>query len=179
MNDRPRSGHPRITTPTLDRYLQTVRRRLHQGDLHSRRPMRSFALNQRNRGNRRNWALAHQHWTIAEWRNVMFSDETRIGLRQDTRRVRIRKSARRHHEHLYVQKVHLFAGGSVMFWAAIMMGRRTPLIPIYGTLTGPRYLHEILQTIVRPYRLDVGDKFILVDDNVRPHQTLPVSRYLQ
>ena len=50
---------------------------------------------------------------------------------------------------------------------------------IYITLTGPRYLHEILQTIVRPDRLDVGDNFILVDDNARPHRTLAVSRYLQ
>ena len=109
VNDRPRSGRPHMTTPMQDRYLQlsarrhptstarhigydfiqatgmrisdqTVRRRLHQSSLHSRGPMRSFALNQRNRGNRRNWALAHQHWTITEWRNVIFADETRIGL---------------------------------------------------------------------------------------------------
>ena len=67
-----------------------------------------------------------------------------------------------------------------MFWAAIMMGRRTTLIPIYGTLTDwSRYLHEILQMIVRPYRLDVDDNVILVDNNARPHLTLAVSRYLQ
>ena len=60
-----------------------------------------------------------------------------------------------------------------------MMGRRTPLTPICGTLIGSRYLREILQTIVRHYRLDVGDNFILVDDNARPHPTLAASRYLQ
>ena len=151
---------------------QTMHIRLHQGGLHSRRPMRSFALNQRNRGNRRNWALAHLHWIIAELRNIMFADETRIGLRPDTIRVRVWRSARRPQEHRCVQEVHRFAGGSVMFWVAIMMGQQTPLIPIYGSLTGPRYLHEILQTIVRPYRLDVGDNFILVDDNTRHHRTL-------
>ena len=109
----------------------------------------------------------------------MFADKTRIGLRPDTRRVRVWRSARRHQEHRYVQEAHPFAGGSVMFWAAIMMGQRTPLIPIYGTLTSPRYLHEILQTIVRPYRLDVVDNFILVDDNPTPLWTLAVTRYLQ
>ena len=90
VNDRPRSGHPHMTTPMQDCYFQlsshgcptstarhigcdftqatgmhisdqTVHKRLHQGGLHSRRPMTSFALNQQNRGNRRNWALAHQH----------------------------------------------------------------------------------------------------------------------
>ena len=101
----------------------------------------------------------------------MFADETRIGLRPHTRLVRVWRSARRYEEHRYVQEIHPFAG-SVMFWAAIMMGRLTPLIPIYGTLTGPQYLHEILQMIVRPYRLDV-------DDNARLHRTLAVSQYLQ
>ena len=78
---------------------QKVCIRFHQGGLHTRRPMRSFALNQRNRGNRRNWALPHQHRTIAEWRNVIFADETRIGLRPDTRCVSVWRSARRHQEH--------------------------------------------------------------------------------
>ena len=58
-----------------------------------------------------------------------------------------------------------------------MMGQRTPLIPIYGTSAGLQYLHEILQTIVRPYRLGVCDHLIVVDDNARP--TLAVSPYLQ
>ena len=167
VTDRPRGGRPRMTTPMQDRYLQLLARRrptstarhigydftwatgmpisdqtvriwLHQGGFQSRRPMRTFAQNQRNRDNRRNCALAHQHWIIAEWRNVMFADETRIGLRPDTRSVRVWRTARRHQEYRHVQEVHPFAGGSVMFWAAIMMGRRTPLIPIYGTLTGPR-----------------------------------------
>ena len=60
----------------------------------------------------------------------MFADETRIGLRPDTRHVRVWRSARRHQEHQYVQEVHLFAAGRVMFWAAIMMGRRTPQVPL-------------------------------------------------
>ena len=103
---------------------QTVRRRLYQDGLHSRRPMRSFALNQRNCGNRSYWALAHQHWTVAEWRNVMFAGETRIGMRLDTRRVRV-----------------------WCRWKCNVLGRNNdgtavPLIPIYGTLTGPRYLRD-------------------------------------
>ena len=97
VNDRPRRGHPRMTTPMQDRYLQlsacrrptltarhigydftwetgmrisdqTVRSRFYQSGLHFRRPMRSLAMNQQNWDNHRNWALAHQHWTIAELR---------------------------------------------------------------------------------------------------------------
>ena len=67
----------------------------------------------------------------------MFADETMIGLRPDTRLVRVWRSARRHQEHRNVQEVHPSAGESVMFWAAIMLGRWIPLIPLYGTLTDP------------------------------------------
>ncbi|KAJ4444631.1 hypothetical protein ANN_06427 [Periplaneta americana] len=98
VNDRPRSGRPRVTTPRQDRYLQvsalrrptstasalrydlsretgvhiadqTVRRRLHEVGLHSRRSMRSFVLNQKNQAYRRNWGLAHQYWTIGPLQN--------------------------------------------------------------------------------------------------------------
>ena len=66
--------------------------------------------------------------------------------------IKVCKTARRHQEHRYVQEVHPFAGGSVMFRAAIMMGRRSPLISIYVTLTGPRCLHEYHFTAPQTWR---------------------------
>nr|CAD7441477.1 unnamed protein product [Timema bartmani] len=38
-------------------------------------------------------------------------------------------------QHTHVQEVSALGGGSVMFWAAIMLPHRTPLTPIRGTLT--------------------------------------------
>lgn len=66
-----------------------------------------------------------------------------------------------------------------MFWAGIMLGRRTPLVPLDGILTGQRYILEVLQPIVRPFRAEFGDQFILLDDNARPHRAEVVQNFLQ
>ena len=48
-----------------------------------------------------------------------------------------------------------------------------------GTLTGVRYRDEILNPIVRPFAGAIGDDFILMDDNARPHRAMVVSQYLE
>nr|CAH7766236.1 unnamed protein product [Callosobruchus chinensis] len=35
------------------------------------------------------WARAHQDWLLAQWRNVLFSDESRFGLVSDDYRERV------------------------------------------------------------------------------------------
>ncbi|GFV67122.1 transposable element Tc3 transposase [Trichonephila clavipes] len=38
---------------------------------------------------RLNWSLKQEHWSVGEWANVMFSDESRFSLSSDSRRVTI------------------------------------------------------------------------------------------
>ena len=73
-----------------------------------------------------------------------------------------------------------FGGASVMVWAGISIGGHTDLYFIdRGALTGVRYRDEILHPIVRPFAGAIGDDFILMDDNARPHRALVVNQYLQ
>ncbi|GBL84078.1 hypothetical protein AVEN_100925-1 [Araneus ventricosus] len=48
-----------------------------------------------------------------------------------------------------------------------------------GTLTGVRYRDEILDPYVLPYAGAIGNDFILMDDNARPHRTVVVADYLE
>ena len=48
-----------------------------------------------------------------------------------------------------------------------------------GALTGLSYQNEILHAYVRPYAGAVGQDFILMDDNARPHRALVVTEYLE
>lgn len=208
VSDRLRTGRPRSTTAAQDRFVmitatrgpmstatelradlrrasgvqvstQTIRNRLHTRALHARRPLRRVHLLDRHRAARQTWAQEHHGWRLAEWRQVLFTDETRIALHPDSRRKRVwrRKGSRARLQH--VQEVRAFRGGSVMFWAGIMLGRRTPLVPLDGILTGQRYILEVLQPIVRPFRAEFGDQFILLDDNARPHRAEVVQNFLQ
>ncbi|GFV78138.1 transposable element Tcb2 transposase [Trichonephila clavipes] len=47
-----------------------------------------------------------------------------------------------------------------------------------GALTARRYRDEILRPIVVPYTAAIGDYFILMDDNCRPHRANLVEDFL-
>nr|CAH7725535.1 unnamed protein product [Callosobruchus chinensis] len=58
----------------------TIRRRVLASGLRCRRPLRVPLLTVRHRTARLQWAGAHQDWLLLQWRNVLFSDESRFGL---------------------------------------------------------------------------------------------------
>ena len=64
-----------------------------------------------------------------------------------------------------------FGGCKIMVYAGISINERTYLHIIRnGTLTGRRYGDEILRPIVVPYAAVIGDDFISLYDNCRPHR---------
>ncbi|GFW12826.1 transposable element Tcb1 transposase [Trichonephila clavipes] len=63
-----------------------------------------------------------------------------------------------------------------MVWAGIMIDGRMRLhVVANGTMTGQRYIDEVLLPHVRLFRGVVGDKFVFMDDNAACHQTLAVQ----
>nr|CAH7732994.1 unnamed protein product [Callosobruchus chinensis] len=53
---------------------------------------------------------------------------------------------------------------------------RFGLVPV--TTTGAYYLQNIINAIVQPLRNEIGDQFIIMDDNARPHRTRAVQQAL-
>ncbi|GFS47388.1 transposable element Tcb2 transposase [Trichonephila clavipes] len=174
---RPGQGRRRATTPNEDRYLmltarrhrnmnatllqqhlrsatgttvstQTVQNRLHGVCLYARRPMVCVRLRSRHRRDRRGWATEHVNWRRNEWSNVLFSEESRFSVHPDIRRIFIWRDR----GNLYIIRD--------------------------GPLTARRYRDEILRPIVDPYAAAIGDDFILMDDNCRPHRTNLVEDFL-
>jgi DDE superfamily endonuclease len=71
-------------------------------------------------------------------------------------------------------------GGSIMVWDGITMDSKTDLIIVRnGSLTAQRYMNEILDTQVRPFAQDVGQEFLFMHDNARPHVANVVQTYLR
>ncbi|GFT71974.1 transposable element Tc3 transposase [Trichonephila clavipes] len=65
---------------------------------------------------------------------------------------------------------------SIMVWAGIMINGRTSLhVVANGTMTGQRYIDEVLLPHVRLFRGAVGDKFVFMDDNATCHRTIAVQ----
>ena len=176
-----RSGRPKATTAVDDRYLrisarrnpesnaimlnnafcaatgrrdstQTVINRLHDAQLHSRRPCRNPRLTPRHLAAWYRWAQEHAEWTRQIWHQVLFTDECRICFQPDNCQRRVwRQSGHAERLRHTVQQVQQ-GGGFLMFWGGIMWGRRTPLVVIEGAETAIRYRNDILRPILQPYR---------------------------
>nr|CAH7735126.1 unnamed protein product [Callosobruchus chinensis] len=156
VNSRHRTGRPTVgtrryiaqlarrersvTVPVLRSQFQrtsnrvistaTIRRIVLASRLRCRRPLRVPLLTARHRTARLQEARTHQDWLLPQWRNVLFSDESRFGL-------------------------------------------------VSGTMTGAYYLQNIIDAIVQALRNEIGDQFIFMEYNARPHRTRAVQQALE
>ncbi|GFV07402.1 transposable element Tcb2 transposase [Trichonephila clavipes] len=84
----------------------------------------------------------------------------------------------RYHQSNTVER-HSYRDGGILVWAGISLGGHTDLHVFHGeTVTGLRYRDEILDPYVRLYAAAIGNDFILMDDNARPHRARIVEEYL-
>ncbi len=67
----------------------TTCRNLKQMGYSSRRPHRVPLLSSKNRKRRLQFVQTHQNWTIEDWKNIAWSDESRFLLQHSDGRVRI------------------------------------------------------------------------------------------
>ncbi|GFV07916.1 HTH_38 domain-containing protein [Trichonephila clavipes] len=65
---------------------ETIRRRLTEVGLRSRRPLRRLPLTPHHRQCRLDFADLGQLWSVTDWRRVIFSDESRFSLSADDHR---------------------------------------------------------------------------------------------
>ncbi|GFU94551.1 transposable element Tcb2 transposase [Trichonephila clavipes] len=158
----------------------TVRRRLHMNGLYARVPRVCVPLSVQSRGARLKWCREHGNWTVSNWGNVMFNDESSIVLKPVDKHIRICHNQGTRNQPQNITEHHAFRGGSIMAWAGISLGYRTDLhIFKRGSVTAVWYRDEVLEPIVRLYAAAVGPTFVLMDDNARPHRADIVDDYLE
>ncbi|GFV57136.1 transposable element Tcb2 transposase [Trichonephila clavipes] len=155
---------------------KTVARRLRGGGLYARRPVVCVPLTRQHRTARLQWCREHHNWTEQDWACVLFSDESRFSLSSDCRRQLIWRESGTAYRPENIQEKDRYPACSIMVWAGIMINGRTRLhVVANGTMTGQRYIDEVLLPHVRLFRGAVGDKFVFMDDNATCHRTLAVQ----
>ncbi|GFW30068.1 hypothetical protein TNCV_1696831 [Trichonephila clavipes] len=104
------------------------------------------------------------------------ADESRFILSSDCRRQLILRESGTAYRPENIQEKDRYQTCSIMVWAGIMINGRTRLhVVANGTMTGQRYIDEVLLPHVRLFRGAVGDKFVFMDDNATRHRTLAVQ----
>ena len=207
-DERRRSGRPRCTSRRQDRAIvrvalrtrtstarqirqqivnpgnvgisdQTIRNRLRENGLHSRRPVVRVPLTEAHRTARRDWSGQHLRWTRQQWATVLFTDESRFTMSFNDGRIRVWRRPGERFLDDCVQEHDRYGGGSVMVWGGIGLNHRTPLHRIQGTLTGVRYRDEILRPVAIPALQAIGQGAMFQDDNARPHRARVVNDFLR
>ncbi|GFV33713.1 transposable element Tcb2 transposase [Trichonephila clavipes] len=122
--------------------------RFNHDDLYTRRPAVCIPLTSVHKRARLNWSLKHQHWSVGEWANVMFSDESRFSLSCDSRLVTIWRERGTRFEPRNIMERH-FPSRGAMVWTGIMMDGRTDLHFFdTGSVTAQRYRDEVLEPYI-------------------------------
>ncbi len=95
---------------------RTTHRTLKQMGYSSRRPHRVLLLSAKNRKRRIQFTQAQQNWTIEDWKNVAWSDESRFLLRYSDGRVRIWCKEHESMDPSCLVSTVQAGGGGVMVW---------------------------------------------------------------
>lgn len=73
-----------------------------------------------------------------------------------------------------------FGGGGVTVWGGISMNGKSELVILRGeSMNAERYMDLCIRDIVVPYAENMGDGFVLIDDNARPHRAGIVNDFLR
>ena len=98
---------------------QTVRRGLKKTGLKAVVKCKKPFLSKRHMKERMDFALSHQHWTVDDWKRVIWSDETKINLRGSDGRKWVWKSPGEGLSNRLVEGTFKFGGGNLMMWGCM------------------------------------------------------------
>ncbi|CAI7816216.1 unnamed protein product [Closterium sp. NIES-54] len=137
-------------------------------------------LSVKNVKDRMQWAKDHQHWTIDDWKRVVWSNETKIcrfssdgcswaWIREDC-----------HMELHHVKQTVKHGGGSIMIWGCMTYNGGGFMCKVEGRMNGELYrsiLQDELQQTIEHYELD-PETVVFQHDNDLKHTCKMVKTFL-
>jgi transposase len=158
-------------TTEMDVSAETVRRALKEAGLKAIVKKKKPRLLPRHIRQRLDFALRHQHWTVEDWKRVIWSDETKINRLGSDGRKWAWKGPGEGLAARDVQGTVKFGGGNLMVWGCMTAQGVGYACRIDGRMDAALYTgilsNELLQTI-EYYGLDKS-KIIFQQDNDSKH----------
>ncbi len=125
-----------------------TRRTLKQRGFSCIRPHREPLLSAKNRTWRLQFSQAHQNWTIQDWKNIAWSDESQFLLQHSDGRVRILRKEHESMDPSCLVSIVQAAGGGVMVWGIFFWHTLGPLVPIEHHLNATAYLSIVADNVI-------------------------------
>lgn len=148
----------------------TIRKVLIKENLKSRSPRKVPMLSKKNVQQRLKFAEEHVLWSKEKWRNIPWSDETKINLFNSDRGIHhVRRPPNAAYNPKYTIKTVKHGGGNIMVWGSFSYNGVGPLHRIQGIMKATDYV-EILQECMLQYAEDnMPLRWIFQQDNDPKH----------
>lgn len=131
--------------------LETIRRRLRDKGLNARSPRKVPLLTGKNVSNRLKFAKQHLDWPVEKWRNILWTDESKIVLYGGKgSRLYVRRPQNTAFHPMFTTKTVKHGGSSIMVWASFSYSGVGPIHWIKTIMDQHIYV-KILEDIMLPY----------------------------
>lgn len=133
---------------------KSLRRAFEREGYHRRIARKKVFLKAVHKERRLAFAEAHRHWTVDDWRRVVWTDESYIWLGGARGNVWITR--RPGEDYLESCIAPTFKKqNSVMIWGGIIGGKKAPLVlwdrDNWGTISAVTYIENVLQPVLWPF----------------------------
>ncbi|CAB4392281.1 unnamed protein product [Rhizophagus irregularis] len=140
-------GRPKCLPNTIHElynvlFVKTIRKYLHNEGLGNYTAQKKPLLTRKQRKDRLRWSKDKKNWQ-EEWKQVVWSDESRFALFESDGRVRVWRRAGDAYNKDCIQLTVKFGGGSVMFWGCFGWHGVRPLIVVEGNMDSDKYVNVL------------------------------------
>ena len=206
--DRARTGRPKVTSTQEDKHivvtskrnrrltapeicahinrtrenpisLTTVKRRLRGAGLKGCIAVKKPLLRPINKKKRLEWALQHRNWTMEQWKNVLWTDESKFEVFGSHRRIFVRRSRSEKMIPQCVVPTVKYGGGSIMVWGCFSGHGIGDFVKINGIMKKEHYKKILVQNAIPSGLRTIGRGFIFQQDNDPKHTSRLCKDYLE
>lgn len=157
---------------------RTVQRRLNQGGLHGRRPVKKPLISKKNIKVRLEFARDHLNWMVDDWKKVLWSDESKFNLFNSDGKCYVYRPVNERFNPKYTSPTVKFSGGNIMVWGCFSWNGVGPLHRIKGKMDQTQY-REILETVMLPHANEkMPRNWTFMHDNDPKHTAMTVKTWL-
>ena len=159
--------------------LTGIRFRLRLAGLYGRVCVRKPFLSTINKLKRLLWAFHHRHWSVAQWKKVLWSDEKKFELFNTKRRQHCRRREGEALRDDTIQPTVKHGGGSCMFWGCFGGPEVGNIYQVEGIMKKEQYHSILVRHAVPSGNRIFGGAWTFQQDNDPKHTSHICKDYLQ
>lgn len=159
---------------------RTVRREIVQLGFHGRAAAHKPNITRGNATRRLQWCTERRHWTLEQWKSILWSDESRYQLWQSDGRVWVwRMPGERYLQDCVVPTVK-FGGGGILVWSCFSWYGLGPLVSMHGNMTAEQY-EAVLDNYALPtlWQYFGNGPYLFQQDNAPCHTAHVITTWFE